>query len=198
VSKKMTMIEVFLSESCNPVDEPDYKYQKTIQLANSHDVVLLYLQYDIYNSPIPAVFVCSAPSITTGTRVSAPPLCPRAISLYQLKDCLTIVLTSEVGRGTTGVVHCGTLEVESSDESVPLDVVGKLSFSSEQRDALRSEYEVYRQLGLKGVLKGITTALGFFDESEGGPCALVMPYTGVSLVMEPERVLSSSDRYGCF
>jgi hypothetical protein len=96
------------------------------------------------------------------------------------------------------VVHRGTLEVESSDESVPLDVVVKLSFSSEQRDALRSEYEVYRQLGLKGVLKGITTALGFFDESEGGPCALVMPYAGVSLVMEPERVLWSSDRYGCF
>jgi hypothetical protein len=111
VSKKMTTIKVFLSESCNPVDEPDYKYQNTIQLANSRDVVLLYLQYGIYNSPIPAVFVRSAPSITTGTRVSAPPLCPRAISSSQLKDCLTIVLTSEVGRGTTGVVHRGTLEV---------------------------------------------------------------------------------------
>lgn len=93
------------------------------------------------------------------------------------------------------MVHRGTLEVEGSDEFFPLDVVVKLSFSSEQRNALRSEYEVYRRLGLRGVLRGITTALGFFDDSEGGPCALVLPYAGVSLATVPERFLSISDRY---
>jgi hypothetical protein len=115
-----------------------------------------------------------------------PPLSPLT---YAPEECQTIVLTSEIGRGTTGVVHRGTLKPETAGLSIPLDVVVKLAFDDEQRDALRSEYEVYRSLRSKGVLRGITTALGFFDDSEGGPCALAMLYAGRSLVAEPECVL---------
>lgn len=157
-------------------------------------MVLLHLQYDIYHSPVPTAFVRSAPSINLDSVVITPlPL--RAISTFKLTDCMTVILTSEIGRGATGVTHRGTLEVEYSDEFVPLDVVVKLAFHNEQKDALRNEYEVYRCLRLEGILRGVTTVLGFFTDSEGGPCALVMLYAGVSLDTQLERSLSISDQY---
>lgn len=108
---------------------------------------------------------------------------------------MTVVLTSEIGRGATGVAHRGTLEVEYLSGFVPLDVVVKLAFHNEQKDALRNEYEVYRCLRLGKIFKGVTTVLGFFTDSEGGPCALVMLYAGVSLDKQLGRSLSISDRY---
>jgi hypothetical protein len=63
--------------------------------------------------------------------------------------------------------------------AIPLDVVVKLAFDIEQQKALRIEYDVYRRLRLKEVNQGVTTALGFFDDSEDGVCALVMLYAGV-------------------
>jgi hypothetical protein len=163
-------------------------------VAENHDVLILYLRYGIYDSPIPATFLRSAPAITEDKKIPAL-LSPRAISSYRVEDCLTIILTSEIGQGATGVVHRGTLSAESSGGSIPLDVVVKLAFDSEQRDALKHEYEMYRLLRLKGVVKGITTVLGSFDDFEGGPSALVMLYAGVSLVTKPERVLSVSERW---
>ncbi|KIL58786.1 hypothetical protein M378DRAFT_132107 [Amanita muscaria Koide BX008] len=167
--------------------------KKTIHMASNRDVILLYLQYDIYDSPVPALFLRSAHPILAHTRCPVPPFFPRAIRPYRLEQCLTIVLTSEIGRGATGVVHRGTLKPEISDGAVPLDVVVKLAFNTEQRDALRDEYEVYRHLRSKEVLQGIATVLGFFDYSEDGVCALVMLYAGVPLVTELQRI-SVSDR----
>jgi hypothetical protein len=54
-----------------------------------------------------------------------------------------------------------------------VDVVVKLAFDSEQRDALRDE--VYCRLRSK-VLQYVATVLRFFDDSECGPCAIVMLY----------------------
>ena len=106
-----------------------------------------------------------------------------------------IVLTSEVGAGATGVAHGGTLTAESSDGCVSLDVVVKLAFDSEQRDALQCEYEVYRLLGSKGVVSGIATTLGFFDDFEGhGPSALIMLNAGVPLGTTREQALVRSQR----
>jgi hypothetical protein len=153
-------------------------------VANNRNLVLLYLQYDVYDSPIPASFIRSAPSIMAHT--TTPPFSPRTLHSYGLEECLTIVLTSEVGRGATGVVHRGTLEPAICDDVMPLDVV-KLAFNSDQRDALKSEYEIYRRLKSKGVHQGITTALGIFDDSEGCACALVLLYAGVSLSESQEN-----------
>jgi hypothetical protein len=189
---KSVAIEVRLPEPCRSPDYPDHEHQEIIQVASNRDVVLIYLQYDVYDSPIPSSFLRSAPPIMADPKLPTPPLSSRAISTYTPEECLTIVLTSEIGRGATGVVHRGTLKLETSGVSGPLDVVVKLAFDNEQRDALRSEYEVYRSLRSKGVLKGITTSLGFFDDSEDGPCALVMLYAGRALVTEPECVLSVS------
>ena len=86
------------------------------------------------------------------------------------------------------MAHRCRLDADGLDGFTPLDVVVKLAFG-EQREALRNEYRTYRFLRSNGVVKGITTVLGFFDDCEGGPSALVMLYAGVQL----ERVLSVSE-----
>ncbi|KAK2467449.1 hypothetical protein APHAL10511_000304 [Amanita phalloides] len=177
-------------------DDKPVAIEKAIHVANKRDVVFLYLQYGIYDSPVPASFVRSAPSIMARTRcpTPSPPFPPRAMRTCRPEECLTIVLTSEIGRGATGVVHRGTLKLDLKSVTMTLDVVVKLAFDTEQRDALKSEYEIYRHLRSKGVCRGIATTLGIFDDSEGAACALVMLYAGVPLCEESQGNLSISDR----
>ena len=80
-----------------------------------------------------------------------------------------------------GVVHHGMLDIESSRGHTMLDVVIKLAFEKEQQTALKNEYEIYCLLRSKGVVNGIATVLGLFNDFEGGPSALVMLYAGGSL-----------------
>ena len=192
---ELVTIEVCLPRPCKCPDQPDHQRQKTIQAASKRDMLLLYLQYSVYDSPIPASFIRSAPPIMVKTKYPAPPSSQKAIRTYTPNECLSIVLTSEIGQGATGKVHRGTLKLHNKDGSAPLDVVVKLAFDSQQRDMLRTEYETYRCLWSKGVLRGLTTTLGFFDDTEDGPCALVMLYAGDSLSDKPERILSVSDWY---
>ena len=192
---ELVAIEVCLPQFHKRLDQPDHKQQKTIQAASKRDLLLLYLQYGVYDSPIPSSFIRSAPPIMAKATFPVPPLSPRAIHTYTLYECLSIVLTSEIGWGATGVVHRGTLKVQNGDGFVPLDVVVKLAFNSQQRGMLKTEYETYSRLRSKGIVRGLTTALGFFDDTEDGPCALVMLYAGDSLVDKPDRVLSASEWY---
>ena len=126
------------------------RQQNMIHAANKCDVLHVYLQYDIYDSPTPATFLRSAP-LVVHTRCPTPPLSPQTIRSYKPEECMSIVLTSEIKQGATGVIHRGTLTPEIWDSAMQLDVVVKLAFNTEQRKALRSEYEVYRHLKLKGV-----------------------------------------------
>ena len=142
-------------------DDPD-GHQKAMHMASNCDVVFIYLQCHIFDSPVPASFLCSIPSITAKYLTANPPFCPRAIDTYGPEERLTVVLTSEIGQGATGTVLRGTLEPEILDFTMPLDMVVKLAFDFEQRDAHRGEYEVYRRLRLNGVHQGIATVLGFF------------------------------------
>jgi hypothetical protein len=169
-------------------DAPTYTCQ-TWEVASRRNVLLVYLQYGIYDSPAPSTFVRSGP---TG---QAPiPLPSREIVRnYKLEECLTIVLKSEIGHGATGEVLRGTLDVETL-ACVQLDVAVKLAFSSEQRDAIRHEYKIYHLLRKSGVTTGITTPLGLFDDVEGEACALVMPYVGIPLSEMPGFVLPISFR----
>jgi len=143
----------------------------------------------MYDSPTPATFLRSAPAITKDRRNSAL-LYPRDIGSYRAEDCQSVTLTSEIGRGATGVAHRGMLDVESSHGFMTLGVVVKLAFDREQRDALKNEYEIYRLLRSKRIVNGIATVLGLFDDFEGGPSALVMLDAGEP----PERPLSAAER----
>ncbi|KAK2459413.1 hypothetical protein APHAL10511_008568 [Amanita phalloides] len=120
-------------------DEP-----KAIQAANNRDVVHLYLRYGIYDSPVPATFLRST-SIMAHTRGPTPPFTLRGIRTCGPEECMTIVITSEIGHGATGVVHRSTLELD---------------------------LEVYRRLRSKEVCRGIATTLGYFDDSEDACHAL--------------------------
>ncbi|KAK2463017.1 hypothetical protein APHAL10511_004974, partial [Amanita phalloides] len=176
-----------------PTDHEQLPIEKAIHVANKRDVVFLYLQYGIYDSPVPASFLRSAHPIMSRTRCPTSPYSPRAIRSYGAEECLTIVLTSEIGRGATGVVHRGSLKLDLQNVTMALDVVVKLAFDTEQRDALRNEYEIYRHLRSKGVYRGTATILGIFDDCEGAACALVMLYAGVPLCEESQGNLSISD-----
>ena len=92
------------------------------------------------------------------------------------------MLTSEIDNGATGAAYRGTLKLSNGGGSTKLDVAVKLAFTSQQRDMPRAEYETYRRLRSKGVLRGITTTLGFFDDTEDDLCTLVMLYAGDSLL----------------
>jgi len=54
---ELVATEVRLPEPSKPSDEPDHEHQKTIQVTSNRDMVLPYLQCDVYNSPIPASFL---------------------------------------------------------------------------------------------------------------------------------------------
>lgn len=148
----------------------------------------MFLEYGIYDSPAPSTFIRSG---TTGQPTPIPSW--EIIRNYKLEECLTIVLKSEIGHGATGEVLRGTLDVEAST-CVQLDVAVKLALSSEQRGAIRNECKMYYLLKNSGVTTGITTPLGLFDDVDGGACALVMPYVGISLSEMPEFVLPISFR----
>ncbi|KIL61380.1 hypothetical protein M378DRAFT_199549, partial [Amanita muscaria Koide BX008] len=119
--------------------------KSTLELASGRNVILLYLQYDIYDSSAPSTFVRSGP---TGHPTPLPS--QETVRNYQLEECLTIVLKSEISHGATGQVLHGTLEVEAS-ECALLDVAVKLALGSERCEALRDEYKFYHQLKSKGV-----------------------------------------------
>jgi hypothetical protein len=180
-----------------PYEHPDqHRHEYTVQLAKNCDVLFLSLQYDMYDSPTPGTFLRSAPAITKG-RQNPALLCPRDIKNYRAEDCHSITITSEIGRGATGVVHRGMLNVESSRGFMTLGVVVKLAFDREQRVALKNEYEIYRLLRSKRIVNGIATVLGLFDDFEGGPSALVMLDAGEPLGSElgSERRLSAAERW---
>ncbi|KAF8346672.1 hypothetical protein F5887DRAFT_882970 [Amanita rubescens] len=156
---------------------------KSTLLASGRNVILLYLQYGIYDSSAPSTFVRSGP---TGHPIPRPS--QETVRNYQLEECLTIILKSEIGHGATGQVLRGTLEVEAS-ECASLDVAVKLALGSEQCEALRDEFKIYQQLRSKGVTTGITTSLGLFDDVQGGACTLVMPYVGAPLAATPKEAV---------
>jgi hypothetical protein len=108
-------------------------HQNTIHEAGNRDVVCVYFRYGVYDSHIPASFLRSAPSIMARTRTLIPPPPPQSIRRCRPEECLTIVLTSEIVRGATGMVHRGTLVPEIWHNAIPLDVVVKFAFDIEQR-----------------------------------------------------------------
>ena len=151
--------------------------QKLINLALNRELILLYLRYFVYDSPVPASFVRSLP-LTLPIPSSPFSLPDRK---YKCDEIMVIVATSEIGKGSAGTALRGTLEPHDMDAVTPLDAVLKFAFEDWQRDSLKSEYEVYLLLKSKGVHQGITTVLGHFEDVEGSACALVMLYAGVPI-----------------
>lgn len=155
-------------------------FQKTILEANRRDIVLVFLCYGIYDSPNPAAFFRKAPAIVAPGQTPTPPPTPKPRKSYAAGTYSTIVLTSEIGQGSTGKVHGGIFTLGAGDYYTDLNVAVKLSFDEEEQERLLHEYFMYRYLNSKGV-EGIPTALGLFVDPEDGPSALVLTHRGQSI-----------------
>jgi len=87
-------------------------------------LVLLYLQYNVYDLPVPAALRLQSPHTQGVQLLFFSKSHPHGL------ECQIIVLTSEIGHcGATGVVLLrGTLQLEIWDAASTLDVVVKLPF----------------------------------------------------------------------
>lgn len=165
--------------------------------ASLRNLVLIRLQYGVYNSPVPASFLRYGPSITPAIGPSPP---RKAKDAYRTHEYFTLILTSHIADGATGVVHGATLKLETSDaQSLSQEVVVKLAFLHEQQERMRNEYTIYRHLAMANVT-GVPTVLGLFKDLEGGSMALVMNDAGVSLLeqradREGQVTVSTSERW---
>lgn len=94
---------------------------------------------------------------------------------------MTIIITSHIGYGATGVLQGAKLELETSDgQHLTHDVVVKFAFSEDQRKRMKREYDVYCHLAAANV-KGIMKVFGLFQDMEGQTLALIMTNGGISL-----------------
>ena len=142
-----------------------------IELLSKGRQLFMYLQFSNYDSPVPATFVRVIPPLFIIN--TTPSVLPN--------KCMTLVLSSELAQGATGVVHGGTLEMKTLDQHIFLDVVAKLAFSKNQRERLKHEFSAYCHLTSKGV-KCIPKVLGLFEDVEDGALALLLTLAGVPIV----------------
>ena len=165
--------------------------QDMIYVVSKCRIIHMYLRYDVYDSPVPSSFIRALP-------LPMPPNCPGSQFSPRnhprgLDECMTVVITSEVGQGATGVALRGTLKPESMEGAAALDVIVKLAFDDGQRDSLKKEYKLYLHLRTEGLQQGITPIIGFFDDTDGFACALVMLYAGVP-ISDLGRNLTATER----
>ncbi|KAG6818919.1 hypothetical protein H0H93_000304 [Arthromyces matolae] len=139
---------------------------------SSRHLALLRMQYDKFNSPVPASFLRHNSSFTHTPGKSS----------YKPKEYFILTLTSYIGDGSTGDVHGATLELLGKDEAVHSysNAVVKFAFLPAQRQRLRHEFKVYQQLKLSGVTC-IPQIFGLFKDVEGDTLALIMTNAGKSL-----------------
>lgn len=112
---------------------------------------------------------------------------------YQPNESMDITLTSEIGPGSTGIVHIGRMEIVPFDQ--PVQVAVKLAFSEEEKEKLENEHRVYSHLHSKGV-QGIPQDFGLFVDVESvdgdeGPYALITAFAGESLFHQGTKVIPS-------
>ena len=151
-----------------------------IQDISARNHLLLHLNYGMYDTINPSVFHRGARVNVGSEDVLSPPTTP--VASIAKDDRLLLFLTSEIGEGGTGVVHGGTLELESGGRRSTLDIAAKLAFTSSQQARLVQEWSVYSHMAEKGV-QGIPTLLGIFHdvERENGPSCVLMRHAGRSL-----------------
>jgi hypothetical protein len=155
--------------------------QQVIEILSKPKRLFVYLRFGIYDSPVPATFV----------RVTPPPFV-KPTPLMSPNGCMTLVVSSELAQGATGVVHGGTLEMKTLEQRISLDIVAKLAFGEDQRENLKHEFSTYCHLTSKGV-KNIPTLLGLFEDVEDGALALLLTPAGVPIVNKGQ--LSTSAQY---
>jgi hypothetical protein len=160
---------------------------------SSRCVLLLHLQYNIYDTVNPAIFYRGARVNLDNEGVLSPPTTPA--TSFPIDARILLFLTSEVGEDTSGVLHDGLLEAEWDEKnSSTLAVTVKLAFTDEHQENLVHEWSVHMHM-LSESVQGISSVLGIFHEDEDeGPSCLVTYHGGTSLA-DSKQSLSPDQRY---
>jgi hypothetical protein len=163
------------------------------QQLSSRYVLLLHLQYDVYDTVKPAIFYRGARINLDNEGLLSPPTTPA--TSFPIDARLLLFLTSDIGEDPSGVLHDGILEVEYDEKnSSAVPVIVKLAFTDEQQENLVQEWSVHMQM-LSESVTGIQTVLGVFhEEDDEGPSCLVSYCTGTSLA-ERKSSISPDQRY---
>ncbi|KAG6847798.1 hypothetical protein H0H93_005933 [Arthromyces matolae] len=137
---------------------------------SSRPLALLRMQYDRFNSPVPASFLRDDTS-------SKP-----VKSSYEPTEYFILTLTSYLGDGATGQIHTATVELFGSDGNMHSfsNAVVKFAFLPNPRQRLRHEFKVYQKLKASGITC-IPEVFGLFKDVEGDTLALVMTHAGKCL-----------------
>jgi hypothetical protein len=105
---------------------------------------------------------------------------------------MSLVVSSEIAAGATGVVHNAMLEVSTASAGVrSLKVVVKFAFEGKQQKRLRHEFSIYEHLA-SWEIDNIPTVFGLFEDTESDVLALIMSHVGVCLLDRGPGVLETT------
>ncbi|KII83382.1 hypothetical protein PLICRDRAFT_180464 [Plicaturopsis crispa FD-325 SS-3] len=172
-------------------NDADRQWMIEQTLSPSRIALLVHLHYDVFDSTKAAIFHRGARVNDITDEILTPPSSP--VTAFAKDERLLLVLESELGRGSAGMVHGSELVVEDGEKESCLDVVTKLAFTKDEQTALLNESSVYRHLALHGV-EGVPTLLGeWHDRDDTGPSCLLLHDAGES-VTDCETELSPDQR----
>jgi len=160
---------------------------------SSRYVLLLHLQYDIYDTVKPAIFYRGARVNLDNDSVLSPPTTPA--TSFPIDVRILLFLTSELGEDVSGVLHDGILEIEWDEKtSSTMAVSVKLAFTDDHQENLIREWSVHMHMRSKSI-EGIPSVLGVFHEDEDdGPSCFVSYCAGTSLA-DTKLSLAPNQRY---
>lgn len=159
------------------------------ELISSCHVLLLHMQYNVCDTMKPAIFYCGAHV----KGVLSPALTPA--TLFLINECVSLFLTSELGKDKSGVLYNGVLEVEWDEKNSTIPaVMVKLAFTEEHQQNLVQEWLVHKYLLMESTA-GIPSIIGiFYHDNDEGPSCFLSYHTGV-LLADRKELFSSDQRH---
>jgi predicted Ser/Thr protein kinase len=145
-----------------------------------HNVAFMHFRYGIYDSIRPATFVRKPLIVKSSQRSSTS---SRASSSKFPDRSVDIIIHTELEPGSTGVVHIGTMEVDSWRDRVEIAV--KIAFTHHDKSTLLHEHSIYNHLHSRNVRR-VPQPIGIFVDEElldggEGPHALITTFAGTAL-----------------
>lgn len=150
--------------------------------------MLLHLRYGIYDTVTGELYL-RAPIKPLDDET--PPPRQETPTVVDKDEGLFLFLCSELGQGSTGVVHGGFLEFDQGDRRSRLEVAAKLSFAPDQRQRLQEEWSILMYLTLNEA-RGIPALLGIFYEPDHSvaPLCILTCHGGISLRHSGRKITS--------
>ncbi|KAJ7654623.1 hypothetical protein DFH06DRAFT_1474522 [Mycena polygramma] len=157
---------------------PQSSIERLFKEGSTRHLLLVRLEYGIYNSITPSSFLRSGPSLFPDVFPKPP---RRSKASYAPTEYVTVTLGPVLNSGATGVIHQAALELNTRDGQVlTQNIVVKLALHSDQQERMRHEFSVYKRLAASKV-SGIPKIFGLFDDIEGAASLMIMNHCGRSL-----------------